>query len=166
MNKFGNCSQCRSLLLIPKMLLFSVENGATNAPPYWHWRNERSPLMETVQNMPSGSVSASTITLRRDEFHSRVGNSFLNCQQPLSLIKALRMNLIFRPNPSCWTVSLKRFVKTGWVRNPISIFYFNRLNSEDHNHRLQFLDQISMKNIIMSIVLLNVHLQIYELQYW
>jgi hypothetical protein len=51
-----------------------------NAPRYWHWRNERSKLLETVQKCLS-FIAASTITLRRDEFHSRVGNSFPHCQQ-------------------------------------------------------------------------------------
>jgi hypothetical protein len=35
MNKFGNTFQWRSELLKPRMLFFSVGNGAMNAPRYW-----------------------------------------------------------------------------------------------------------------------------------
>ncbi len=40
MNKFGNCSQWRSELLIPRMLLFSVGNSSMTAPRYWQRHNE------------------------------------------------------------------------------------------------------------------------------
>jgi hypothetical protein len=56
MNKFGNCSQWRSELLIPRILLFSVGNGAMNALRYWQQRNERSRLLETGTKMPSGPL--------------------------------------------------------------------------------------------------------------
>ncbi len=56
MNKFGNCSQWRSELLILRMLLFSVCNGAMYAPRYWQRCNERSTLLENVPKMPSVSL--------------------------------------------------------------------------------------------------------------
>jgi hypothetical protein len=77
-------------------------------------------------------------SLRHDEFHFRVGNSFPNCQQlyrvarnvkglsqdegwadfcknfrALSLTKAFRMNLI-SPDPSCWTVPLNTILKKSF----------------------------------------------------
>jgi hypothetical protein len=36
------------------MLLFSIGNGAMNAPRYKQQRNERSAMLETAQKMPSG----------------------------------------------------------------------------------------------------------------
>ncbi len=33
----------------PNMLFFSVGNGAMNAPQYWQWRNERSPMLASAR---------------------------------------------------------------------------------------------------------------------
>jgi hypothetical protein len=54
MKKYGNCFQWRSKLLKPKMLFFSVGNGAMNAPRYWQQRNERVGFLMALTGWGTG----------------------------------------------------------------------------------------------------------------
>ncbi len=74
MNKFGICFQWHNEHFKPKMLLFSVGNGALNAPRYWQWSNE---LLRDIVNgaMNYSAILATDNELLHDgDFTMRMGN--------------------------------------------------------------------------------------------
>jgi hypothetical protein len=62
MNKFGICFQLCNEHFKPGMFLFSIDNGAMNAPRYWQLRNE---LLRDIGN---GTMNSSAMAaLQREQ---------------------------------------------------------------------------------------------------
>jgi hypothetical protein len=97
LNQFGICFQLRIEHLRPRIILFFGSNGAMNPPRYWQRRKECSAILATAlltlhddgysgSSKRMGKFSSAfekadakwRLSLQRDEFNSRIGNSFLS----------------------------------------------------------------------------------------
>jgi len=119
MNKFGTCRE----VFTRRMLLFSVDNGAMNAPQCWQLSDDVAysdigTRADTRAALPREDNGETRLSQWHDEFHSHVGNLFPNCQELYGIFKGLSQD-------GGWVV----FLKTSTPLSLIRAFWMNLISA-------------------------------------